>query len=411
MYKQIAFSLKNVLKGTCAILMVLSFTGCEKDEPEMPSEPCMDIPPETVEVNTPIVFKICSDADIFTLWPGDDGHQYKNYGIDEGVEFTSDSLVYTYKTPGQYELTLVGVNKVGGENKFATSTYTISVSESNASFYSFSYDKVFPPVNGIFDGDTIRLTVPFKTDLTSLVMNFDAGFATVYVNDSVQTSGETANDFTTPVTYRIVSWDNQISNEYVVDVNKVPPKSEKELFSFSLVDVNDSTIIIEDSLLIRIIVPFGTKINNLVAEFSVSESAQVKVNGVVQKSGATSNNFLQNVDYTIEAEDGTTVTYDVDIKESPSNRNNFLYFAFTGPEAVGVIDNESRTITVEVPGGTDVTSMTPIISTSKNSTVYIGGQVQVSGESVVDFTNPVYYAVKAENGDVSLYTVYVTNNN
>ncbi|HKK63201.1 MAG TPA: hypothetical protein VJ951_11585 [Bacteroidales bacterium] len=407
MCNQIAFSYKNIVKGVTIALVILSFMGCEEDELQVPAEPCMIMPEQTVEVNAPVIFKTCSSADIFTLWPGDEGHRYRNYGIDEGIQFTSDSLVYTYSTPGEYEITLVGVNRVSGENKFATRTYTISVSESNASFYSFSYDKVFPPVNGIFDGDTIRLTVPFEIDLSSLVMNFDAGFATVYVNDSVQVSGVTANDFTTPVTYRIKSWDNQLTNEYVVDVNKIPPKSEKELFSFSLVDVNDSTIILKDSLLIRIIIPFGIRINNLVAEFSVSESAQVKVDGVVQKSGVTPNNFLRDINYTIEAEDGTTKTFDVEIKEAPSDRNNFLYFAFSDPNAVGVIDNENRTITVEVPADTDLSSMTPVISTSKKSTVYIGGQEQISGESVVDFTSTVYYVVKAENGDVALYAVSV----
>jgi hypothetical protein len=409
MQKQIYFSYKHLIKGII-LALGFSFISCEEEEPQAPSQPCMEMPAQTVTVNAPVVFKTCSDADIFTLWPGDEGHKYENYGIDEGIEFTSDSLVYTYTTPGEYQITLVGVNNIGGENEFSTNTYTISVSESNASFYSFTYDKVFPPVSGNIDGDTIRLTVPFKTDVSSMVMNFDAGFATVYVNDSVQKSGVTANNFNTPVTYRIESWDNQTVNEYVVDVKKVPPKSEKELFSFGLVDVNDSTVIIEDSMLIRIVVPFGTKINNLVAEFSVSESAQVKVDGVIQKSGTTTNNFLQDIDYTIEAEDGSTVTYDVEIQEAPSDRNSFLYFAFTDPEAVGVIDNENHTITVEVPEGTDLTSMTPVISTSKNSTIYIGGEQQVSGESEVDFTNPVYYVVKAENGDVALYTVYVTIN-
>jgi len=156
-----------------------------------------------------------------------------------------------------------------------------------------------------------------------------------------------------------------------------------------------------------VIVPFDASINSAIAEFSVSESATVKVGGTIQESGKTSNNFLRTVQYSIVAEDGSTNVYEVIVNKGPSPRNNFIYFAFQDPWTVGEYDNENRTIVVEVPEGTDVSAMTPIISTSKGSTVYLGDEEQVSGKSVVDFTNTVYYIVKAENGDLALYTVTV----
>lgn len=373
----------------------------------MPDEPCIIVPEGPIEVNAPVVFRLCSQAGTFTLWTGDEGHDYEKYGMDKGISFNSDSLVYTYSKPGEYTIHIVGINTANREKKYAVSTYSIQVTENNAEFISFSYDEVFPPVEGQIVGDSIFLTVPYKTDISSMKVSFDAGFAKVYVNDSLQVSNVTANDFSNPVNYKLVSWNQETTKEYTVVVDKIPPKSEKELISFSFKDVEDSTIIYHDSLKIVSIVPFGTKINNLIAEFSVSESAVMKVDGKIQESGKTANNFLKDVDYEIVAEDGSSKVYDLIIKEGPNDRNNFLYFAFTEPQAVGVIDNENRTITVEVPEGTDLSSLTPVISTSKNSTVYIGGEEQISGESVVDFTNPVYYIVKAENGDIALYTVHV----
>ena len=393
-----------------SIFILLFFTGCEEEQPETPEVPCMEVPPETVPVNMPVVFKACSQADVFTLWPGDEGHKYENYGIDQGIQLTADSLIYTYTKPGNYQITAVAVNQLNGESLFSVNKYDISVTESSAVFNSLTYDEVFPPVSADLDEDTLHMTLPYTTDITNLALNFDAGFATVYVGDSIQESGVTTNDFSTPVTYRITSWDNSVTNTYVVDVDKVPPLSEKELLDFGFKDVDDNTTINHDSLIIHSIVPFGTQVNRLVAEFSVSETATVKVDGVTQQSGETVNNFLSSVTYRIIAQDGSFVEYDVVIEEDKNDNKNFLYFAFSDPEAVGVIDNENRTIDITVPEGTDVTSQTPIFSSSKNSTVLIGGTIQESGVSVVDFTNPVYYIVRAENGDIALYTVTVNYN-
>ncbi len=403
-----SFNILNIL--LLSIFLLLFFTGCEEEQPETPEVPCMEVPPETVSVNMPVVFRACSQADVFTLWPGDEGHKYENYGIDQGIQFTADSLIYTYTKPGNYQITALAVNQLNGESVFSVNNYNISVTESTAEFNSLTYDEVSPPVSADLEEDTLRMTLPYTTDITNLALNFDAGFATVYVGDSIQVSGVTTNDFSTPVTYTIVSWDNSETNTYVVDIDKQAPDTEKELFSFGFKDVDDTTIIDHDSLLIKSVVPFNTSTNRLVAQFTVSETAIVKVNGATQQSGTTVNNFLAPVIYRIIAQDGSYVEYTVIVEEDLNPNNNFLYFAFSEPSAVGEIDNQQRTIKIEVPEGTDVSSQTPIFSSSKNSTVLIGGTEQVSGVSVVDFSNPVYYIVKAENGDLALYEVTVHYN-
>ncbi len=399
--------MKIKIYSAILIMIALLLTNCKEEVIVEPDTPCLEMKNDVVSVNSNVVFKVCSDADIFTLWPGDEGHRYENYGIDKGIQFTNDSLVYAYPVPGEYTITLVAINSEFNESERSSSTYTINVIETTADFEYFAYEAVFPPIEGEKAGDSIILTVPFKTDVSDMVMTFEAGFAEVYVGDSLQVSGVTSNDFREPVTYNIVSWDGNTTSEYTVRIKKIPPKTENELFGFGFQKIEDQTTIDHDSLIIKSKVPAGTAINNLIAEFTVSESAIVKVNGKTQTSGSTPNNFLQNVDYDIVAEDGSVKTYDVQISFNPSDKNNFLYFAFTDPSVVGEIDNEEKTITITVPEGTDVTGMQPVISTSKGSTVYIGGDVQISGESVVNFTNPVYYIVEAENGDIALYKVSV----
>ncbi|MFW6219083.1 MAG: hypothetical protein ACOC3S_03090 [Bacteroidota bacterium] len=398
------FSIKTL---AIFIIFILVVAGCEEEKPDLPDTPCIENIKEEVLVGERVVFKVCSDADLFTLWPGDEGHDYERYGQDAGLSFTTDTFAYIYNKPGTYNGVIIAVNQKDGFVETVSSDFTISVTETTATFEEFVYEGVFPPIAGTFEGDSIFLTVPFKTDLTNLVMNFEAGFADVYVGDSLQVSGVTANDFSMPVAYRVESWNGENTKEYVVVIEKVPPKTENELLEFGFKGIEDSTYIDFETNTIYVTVPFDVAINNLIAEFIVSETAIVKVNGVVQESGKTANNFLKNVKYSVVAEDGSTNTFDVVIQKELSARNTFIYFALTEPQAVGTIDNDKRTIVVEVPEGTDVSAMQPIISTSKGSTAYIGGDIQVSGESVVDFTNTVYYVVEAENGDIALYKVSV----
>ena len=73
-------------------------------------------------------------------------------------------------------------------------------------------------------------------------------------------------------------------------------------------------------------------------------------------------------------------------------------------EAVGTIDQGNKTIAVEVPYATDVTSLTPDI------VAYANGGATLDKTGAQDFTSPVTYKVSsayAEDGDVT-YTVTVT---
>ncbi len=61
------------------------------------------------------------------------------------------------------------------------------------------------------------------------------------------------------------------------------------------------------------------------------------------------------------------------------------------------------TITAEVPNGTDVTKLKPIITISKNATV------SPVSDAETDFTDPVSYVVTAEDGTTKkTYTVTIT---
>ncbi|MCX6753790.1 MAG: DUF5011 domain-containing protein [Candidatus Nomurabacteria bacterium] len=81
---------------------------------------------------------------------------------------------------------------------------------------------------------------------------------------------------------------------------------------------------------------------------------------------------------------------------------NTFDFQNLSPVVNGVVDNTNHTINLTVPYGTNISSMTPIITISDKSTI-----APQSGVAK-DFTNNVTYTVTAEDGTTQSYIVTVT---
>ena len=88
-------------------------------------------------------------------------------------------------------------------------------------------------------------------------------------------------------------------------------------------------------------------------------------------------------------------------KEKSTNKQ-ITAFGFTTPSAVGIINEGAKTIAVEVPFGTDITALIPVITISDKATISpYSGVAQ-------NFTNSVTYIVTAEDGTSANYVVTVT---
>jgi len=97
-----------------------------------------------------------------------------------------------------------------------------------------------------------------------------------------------------------------------------------------------------------------------------------------------------------------TIFSSCDPEEILSGDKKIIAFGFTSPPAAGVINEAAKTITVEVPAGTNVTALVP--------TILVSPLAEVSPATGVaqNFTNPVQYTVTAPNGSTAVYTVTVT---
>ena len=173
-------------------------------------------------------------------------------------------------------------------------------------------------IEGTISGSAIELTVPYGSDLTKLVATFTSTGTGVTVGDVAQVSGTTVNDFTEPVTYTVTAEDGT-SRNYVVIASISDPFTMFETFSFQAEDNSVLTTDVTGGIsgnTITLNVPYiedvSDLLDSLVAEFS-TPGATVTVDGTVQESCFTANDFSDTIVYRVTAEDGTTRDYNVDV--------------------------------------------------------------------------------------------------
>jgi hypothetical protein len=264
-----------------------------------------------------------------------------------------------------------------------------------ASDNSFSSDCV-----GSISAPSVVVSVPYDSDITSLVADFSSTGAAVFVGKVQQESGKTANDFSNPVIYTVKAADG---SEYSYSVTVVVAKnSAKAITRFSLAGIDGE--INQATSGISLLLPYGTDLTALVAAF-VTTGESVRVGKTVQECGYTANDFLSPVTYTVTAADGTVRDYVVTVHTAADTAKALTAFSING--CSGVIDETGGTISVMVPYKTDVTNLVAAF-TSTGVSVKVGKEAQVSTVTANDFTSPVTYAVAAADGSVKEYAVTVT---
>jgi len=151
-------------------------------------------------------------------------------------------------------------------------------------------------------------------------------------------------------------------------------------------------------------------ISNLVAIFTLDGVAEVTVQNILQINNQTANNFSQPVTYVVRAEDGSTKTYTVTVNRTSdrafqtfqlvSNQDDGSQRLFLGE----IIGNNININNVDIA---DVSNLVANFTVNGVATVLVGNNVQTSGSSTNDFTQPVTYTVRAPNGNVRSYVVTV----
>ena len=164
-------------------------------------------------------------------------------------------------------------------------------------------------------------------------------------------------------------------------------------------------------------IPKYVDLSQLIAEFKTNGGEVVlKVDGQVQQSGETRNDFSEECVYDLYVGDEKQKSYRVKITKQELE-NSFKSFTFPEPEMkqyqpsinveTGEISNEN-----EIPSNINITSLQPEFTTSEaSSVVKVNGIVQKSGVAMHDFSKPVVYIIEGEDGTSKEFKVTLKQGN
>jgi hypothetical protein len=290
-------------------------------------------------------------------------------------------------------------------------------------------------VNGVIDGTNVTVSVKAGTDVTALAYNFTLGspLANVAIsNGSIThaafTSAVTGSaNFTSPVTITVTAED-LTTTVYTVTVVPRAANSEKVLTSYMFTSLGNTIgnadavgVIDQATRIVTVHVPYGSDVDHMIATFVLNNNTNNFPGGAVmthsedmqaiQTSGATSNDFSEQVAYTIFAEDCSTLEYFVNVIVDANANNDILTMAFSGLEnyecetcepsvpvsrmatvadVVGVGGVVEGTIKFKVPYGTDLTSFVLTTTASAGATMMPA--------SITSYTTSQVIWVTAANG-------------
>jgi len=346
-----------------------------------------------------IAIEVASGADLtglvanFTLSEG-------AKAMVHGLEQTSGVTVNDFTHPVTY--TVEGANG-SVENWIVTVMEALSSSNNINTFMVLG--QTGPAVIDELE-HTVNVVVNKGTDRTNLVATFTlSDGAVAKVNGVEQVSGQTANDFTSPVAYTVIAEDGTEQNWIVIVTEE--QSSANHILAFSLDGQASEAVIDTAAHSVFNEVPKGTGLTSLVAAFSLSEGAVAKVNGIDQISGVTANDYTNPVTYTVMAEDGTTQDWVVTVAEELSSANDITSLSFVEQISEAEIDPVAHAVYAEVAGGTSLTSLVATFSLSEGAVALVNGVEQISGETTNDYTAPLTYTVRAENGAEQDWTIIV----
>jgi hypothetical protein len=400
----------------------------------------------------PIVVTVPYNTDLTTRTPAvtHTGASITGGGIPAGGPGTVTGSPSNFSGPVTYTVTAEdGTIQDYSVTVVKAADPTLQATSNLASIDGFYFNN--PVATGVINGQNITVTVPAGTDVTNLIPTIYFTGNTVGLGDTPDTdpghapstSGSSppvtkpymsspasiATNFTNSVKYTVTPLSQNAVNAktYTVTVNfgPAPPKSDVRAityFGFDEVDEIKMTAAISPApdasgkYPVEVIVPVGTNLTSLkpvvvikgvaisgeglpatLDEFNSGFGTEPETTIIVGDDQA---DFAELQTYTVKAESGASSQYDVTVRIDNNNDKEITAFYFASPAAVGSIDQGAKTITVSVPNGTNLATLSPTVS-------YTGVSLDPPSGRAVNFSSPVTYNVAARNGTVQPYTVRV----
>ncbi|MBY0434013.1 MAG: hypothetical protein K2U26_07890 [Cyclobacteriaceae bacterium] len=383
----------------------IALIRCDSDDVGSPPAPSFTVDKTTGLANdtefTFTVNQVTGTGSISLLPYGED---FPNKGgvLIKASQFTNGQAVvrFTYADVGTFNAVALTSNfsSDGKSVKRSKSAVTaVTIGSNLSAITDFSFEKSTETVISE-TAKTIAVTVPFGTDLTALKAKFTASlFSTVRVGSTVQKSEETANNFSSPVTY-VVTANNGTSTTYTVTVTVTPVETLTTVKSFQGKAISKATNnavykAFVDNTLKRIVIlaPYqtaSTALDSVRVSYSL-DGKFAKMNfGAKELKQDSLLDMRTSKSVVVVAENGTSVNYTVFAVSVPK-----LDLSFNSPPNTSIIATTQtgdfavsmRVLKTDpLPNLTSVTTNSTITSSSGVTVTSIkaGGSNFVSGNAV-----------------------------
>lgn len=166
----------------------------------------------------------------------------------------------------------------------------------------------------IIEDNKIKLTIKDNVDREKLIATFNHSGDKVLVNNIEQESGSTYNNFDEKIEYIIVAAD-QTTNTYTVEIEEISTSKEMLTFSFKKEynpELKEDIVAKIENDIIKLSILQTINIESLIATFEHT-GTRIIIKDQEQESNFSSNNFNDNIVYTIVAQDESIRTYSIEI--------------------------------------------------------------------------------------------------
>lgn len=272
----------------------------------------------------------------------------------------------------------------------STAQYTVTVTiapNTEADITSFSFTEQTGPavINSVLG--TIEIEVEYSTDRSNLVATFTLSpGATVTVNGTPQTSGVTANDFSSPVEYLVTagSGTTKTWTVYVsVELSNIATVSSTE-YTVSAGGTANETISN---------VPYGTSKADFLSNISKDEPNQTWDEGGISDPVGDGDTLV------VTAQDNnTTVTYTIHVL--PASSDASLSEITLDGTLIDGFDPETTEYEIELPAGTMTVPEVGATAHDEKASLQI-----TQAESLTAPDNIATIVVTAQDGTTKTYTV------
>ena len=266
----------------------------------------------------------------------------------------------------------------------------------------------------LFDSDTLRIIVPLKAKLSSIVPTFNVSKGAILkIGNKVSYSGISKADFSKPISIKVLSSDTLISKYYYLKIVDYEMNFVATVFigNTETENAKDTLYAYTNGILTGKATPdyysdikkyrFSLKLNS----HTLNSSVRFKY----YQSSSSKTTDLVNVIPFVNGKISGTVKIPV-ILSNPLLKGISL-LNYTIPIQLGATIEEDKTIKIIVPKNSALSSVVPTFSASPGTHVMVNNLPQYSEISSINLENGAVYSIySSEYSDTAIYKVVIIQN-